>query len=174
MARARSDEAVTRATPRAGVSVPGRPLPVLGATESSRQTAPQAASSPRVIEFSIPAVPMSHNRWQQHWSVRSREDKRWRDLVVLHESHYHPGHVLVPGPVRLMLTFTAPRPIDAWNAARQVENGLKTYKRRIGGKMVTVRHGVIDDDSWDVVTELVLRSRKGEPCTTVRVESVEA
>jgi hypothetical protein len=126
---------------------------------------------PRAIEFTVPAVPVSRNRIDQHWALRAKEDARWRGMVAL----YAPlAAVRFNEPVIVTLTFYAPRPCDPDNLARQVLNALKPYRRKVGGKLLTAFEGLIDDDDWRTVVELRLRSRKGSPRTTVRIEAAEA
>lgn len=131
--------------------------------------APKVDATQRAIEFSIPAVPVSRNRLDQHWALLAKEDARWRDLVNL--SAPNGG---IRGPVLVTLTFYAPRPCDPDNLARQVLNALKPRLAKVGGCVVETHAGLIDDDDWRTVVELRLRSRKGEARTTVRIEAAEA
>ncbi len=125
--------------------------------------------APAVIEFSIPACPRSRNRLDQHWALRAKEDERWRDLVAVHRTTGR----RIAGPVSVALTFRSPRPCDPDNLCRQVLNAMKRRQVRIGKKMVTSSHGLIDDDSWQVVRRLTLVSEKGPARTTIRIESAE-
>ena len=112
------------------------------------------------IEFSIPAIPPSINKWSRsHWSVRANHAKDWYDWVALH-APLAPQKRLLIDPAIVTLTFASPYKIDGDNRAKFVLDGL-------------VKRGLITDDSAPHLAELRLRTeRRRLPQTLIVIESV--
>jgi len=96
---------------------------------------------------------MSLNQWSRgHWSVRKQEATRWALLVRNAARKQRP----FTEPVRIQLTFIGAR--DADNHGKAVLDGI-------------VRAGLIVDDRYPFVSELILRARPGKrKATLVRIE----
>ena len=115
----------------------------------------KAAPQPAVIEFTVPALPLTLNVWtRKHWAVREREAQRWRDLVAV----FGPRYPRVIDPARVSLTFYGRT--DAGNCEKLVTDALR-------GRLIT-------DDSYPHLDSLELRQRPGAARTVIRVEAVES
>ncbi len=101
---------------------------------------------PRVVEFTIPAVPPSVNVWsRQHWSQRARMIREWRGLVGMFAPRRGPKAPEVRVPAAVTLEFVTRQ--DADNCAKAVLDGL-------------VYHGFLLDDGPRGVSSLTLTARR--------------
>ena len=106
------------------------------------------------IEFSVPHVPPPLNVWSRaHWTARARWAKDWHWIIRQGAPKGALPHFTVP--VIVTMTFYMKADCDA--LAKFPLDGCKGI--------------LFPDDSPKWVTELRLRSRKGDPRTVIRVEA---
>lgn len=101
----------------------------------------------RRAAFTIPAVPPSLNRLIRVRSLRYTEPAKWKLLVRV------AARGIAPFDTPVRITFTFYGRIDADNGPKLPLDGL-------------VACGLIQDDCYPFVDELVLRSRRGKPART--------
>jgi Holliday junction resolvase RusA-like endonuclease len=112
------------------------------------------------VDFAIPALPPSLNRWARaHWSERAKAARTWRLLVRAHAPR-------LPVPVssaevgiifEYQVRRSGKRTQDADGLAKLVLDAL-------------VAEGIIEDDGWPHLRRLVMVARPGDrDRTTVRV-----
>lgn len=114
-----------------------------------------------MISFTIRAVPPSHNDLRRkHWQARHSSAKEWRGLVFANALRFQTGYE----SARVIVTYYGPASRDADNYnVKPILDGL-------------VDAGVMADDRWPFLYELVLRQRpakKRDHRTDILVEAVE-
>ena len=119
---------------------------------------PRKRRDAAVIAFSLPAVPTPINRLLRlHWTVRAREQKRWRELVSIARLRLPKAQRVCVDKATVTLTFISPRPSDPDARAKCVLDAL-------------VRAAFLVDDGPPHLVELRLRSQPGKsPQPLVRI-----
>lgn len=112
------------------------------------------------MTFFVPGIPPSLNA-RLDWRPRARETAAWKDTALICLHHGTGGRWPKLEHVRLVLTLVSA------SARRRDPDNVATSAKPIIDAMVLA--GVLPDDSFAVIEELVVRSERG-PETGIRVD----